>query len=286
MSEVRIATRPSPLARAQAKRVADLISRQSPEVELRMVEITTTGDRDRDTDITTLTETGAFVRGIQEAVLDGRADLAVHSLKDLPVAPIDGLELVAFPERESPHDMIVGARLDDLPNASVVGTGSPRRSEQLKAMRPDLRVVGLRGNVDTRLSKVADGELDAAILAEAGLRRLGRFDVAGHRLGIEEMVPAPGQGALAVEAVPESPAAGLARLIDDSSLRTLLEVERELLAKTGAGCRSSLGALATWAGERIRLDLFVSDDRGRRRASVEESRRDEVIAAGRMAVGI
>ncbi len=188
MIDLRIATRGSRLALIQATRVADLLRTAHPGIKVELVEITTSGDRDQISPIAGLSEVGAFVRSIQEAVLDGRADLAVHSLKDLPLRGPDELALVAVPERASPLDVMVGASLSQLPEGAVVGTGSPRRVEQILEMRPDLSVVGLRGNVDTRLRKVAGGEMAAAVMAEAALDRLGRRDVIAQRFEVTEMV--------------------------------------------------------------------------------------------------
>jgi hydroxymethylbilane synthase len=281
MNEVRIATRRSLLARAQAGLVADRLRAANPEVSVCLVEVVTSGDRDKKGAIAELTEVGAFVRSVQQAVVDGRADLAVHSLKDLPVWGPEALVLAAFPERGSPFDVLVGSTLDGLPVAAVVGTGSPRRVEQLLDLRPDLRTKELRGNVDTRLRKVAVGVVDAAVLAEAALDRLGRSELIAQRLDVVQMVPAPGQGALAVEARGGSVPAELAATIDDGSLRTLVSAERLLLAETGAGCRSALGALATWQAGRIRLDAFVADERGRRRAVVFGETSEAVVAEAR-----
>lgn len=278
MPELRIATRRSALALTQARRVAELLTHSRPGLAVTLVEVESAGDLDPTSDITSLTETGAFVSAIQEAVLDDRADIAVHSLKDLPVDRPGGLELVAFPERASPFDVLVGGRLDQFGSGATVGTGSPRRTAQLLELRADLHPVGLRGNVETRVRKVTDGEVDGAVLAEAGLDRLGRSDRIGQRFTVEEMVPAPGQGALAVEAPTGAWAAGIARSIDDFGLRPLMEAERELLVRTGAGCRAALGALATWAGERIRMEAFVADESGPRRASVDGGEPDEVVS--------
>jgi hydroxymethylbilane synthase len=271
---------------AQARRVADLLTERHPGMSVRFVEIVTHGDRDTTGDITALTEIGAFVAAVQQAVLDDRADIAVHSLKDLPINGHDDLVLAAFPERVSPFDVMVGRSLDELEPGSLVGTGSPRRSAQLSELRPDLRTVGLRGNVDTRVGKVSDGYVDGAVLAEAGLERLGLSDRIAQRFGADEMVPAPGQGALAVEARAYTEAAEIATTIDDPRLRTLLDAERELLAQTQAGCRSALGALATWAGEQIRMDIFVSDDEGPRRTTVEGADVEEMVGAGREELGL
>lgn len=282
MTEVRIATRRSVLALAQAGRVADLLRAAHPGLSVRLVEVVTSGDRDQEGAIAELSEVGAFVRSVQEAVVDRRADLAVHSLKDLPVWGPEELVLAAFPERGSPFDVLVGSSLDELPSGGLVGTGSPRRVAQLLELRPDLRTIDLRGNVDTRLRKVVDGEVDAAVLAEAGLDRLGKSGLIAQRLDVAQMVPAPGQGALAVEARTGSDFAELAGSIDDGSLRILLSAERSLMAETGAGCRSALGAHATWQEQKIRLAAFVADEWGGRRAVVFGETPEAVVAEARM----
>lgn len=284
VSDLRIATRRSPLALAQAHRVANRLAEVHPGLSVELVEVSTAGDRDRVSAIAELTELGAFVRAVQDAVVEGRADLAVHSLKDLPVVGPEALNLAAVPERASPFDALVGLCLEDLARGALVGTGSPRRVNQLVALRPDLRTVELRGNVNTRLEKVASGEVDAAVLAEAGLERLGRENSIAQRLAVTEMVPAPGQGALAIEIRDGDDCAGVVAAIDDSSLRTLVTAERLLLAETGAGCRSALGALATWEEGLIRMDAFVSDHRGARRALVRGETPGAVVAEARKAL--
>jgi hydroxymethylbilane synthase len=286
VTEIRIATRRSSLALAQARRVANLLTRHHPEVSIRLIGVDTAGDRDATADITSLTDTGAFVSAVQEAVLDDRADIAVHSLKDLPVDTPSALVLAAFPERGSPIDVLVGGKLDQLPPGATVGTGSPRRSLQLLELRPDLETVGIRGNVDTRMRKVSDGVVDGAVLAKAGLDRLGQSHRIAQRFSSREMVPAPGQGALAVEARGDTEAADIAASIDDPQLRPLLTAERELLSRTGAGCRSALGALATWDQTLMRMDLFVADEGRPRRASVEGRDVDEVVSAAREELGL
>ncbi len=286
MDEVRIATRGSDLALAQAGLVAGRIRAMSPDTEVTLVPIDTAGDRDRSGPIARLTEMGAFVRAVQEAVIDDRADLAVHSLKDLPVDGPPELGLAGFPERASAGDAVVGSRLDELGPGSVVGTGSPRRVAQLRKLHPDLETAELRGNVDTRLRKVSDGEVAAAILATAGLERLGRSDRISQSLAVEDMVPAPGQGALAVEARIGSRGAEVAVALDDPRLRPLLLTERLLLSETGAGCRSALGALAVWEGEQIRLTGFVSDERGPRTTVVHGDSPVETVAMARQELGL
>ncbi len=275
MTTVRIATRRSALALGQARLIASMLQAESPDLTVELVEVATTGDLDRSSPVAMLTEVGAFVRAVQQAVLDGRADLAVHSCKDLPVAGPEELARV-YPDRIAPWDVLCGAPLDDLREGAVVGTGSPRRRSQLLALRPDLEVREIRGNVDTRLRAVEDGTYDAVVLAEAGLLRLGRSNAISQRFSLDEMVPAPAQAALAVEVLADGPQAGLVAAIDDPETRSTVEAERELLARTGAGCRSALGALArvTDCGGMTMVG-FVEDDDGPRRGAVA-GRADDV----------
>ncbi len=279
MPDVRIATRGSDLALAQTRWVAERLETSWPGLTTEIVEISTTGDIDRTSPVAALTEMGAFVRSVQHAVLDGRADLAVHSCKDLPVSGPEGLGQW-YPQRVEPWDVLCGATLDGLGDGARVGTGSPRRTAQLEAMRPDLRVVPIRGNVGTRLSLIGSG-VDAVVLAEAGLRRLGLADAIDHRFGLDEMVPAPAQAAICVEAMEGSEAARLVGLIDDAGVRREIEAERLLLAETGAGCRSALGGLAEVARGGFRMTSFVRDDAGARRAVVEADSSAALVEAMR-----
>ena len=267
MVDVRIATRGSRLARIQSTWVGERLSGAHPGLTFELVEITTVGDRDRTSPVTELTEMGAFVRSVQRAVLDGRADVAVHSAKDLPVDGPGGLVAV-HPIRVRPFDVLCGATLDELPCGATVGTGSPRRAAQLEQLRPDITVADIRGNVDTRLEAVDAGSVHAVVLAEAGLARLGRLEAIGHRFPIEQMVPAPGQGALTVEAATDTEAAVMLAAIDDPAVARTVGAERLLLARTGAGCRSAFGALATEGFDGTTIAGFVRDERGPRRASV------------------
>lgn len=277
MSELRIATRASDLALAQARWVAARLTEAHPSLDVELVEVSTTGDRDRLSSVTTLTEVGAFVRAVQLAVLDGEADLAVHSCKDLPVAGPDGLTAI-YPEREVPWDVLCGHDLDSLPDGARVGTGSPRRAAQLRSLRPDVEIADIRGNVNTRLEKMRSGEYDAVVLAEAGLRRLGIHDEVSHRFALRQMVPAPAQAALAIEARADDPRLDLYRAVDDPGTRRAIETERGLLGLTRAGCRSALGALAEPNGTSIHVTGFVEDDDGPRFAEADG---DDPAAAAR-----
>jgi len=251
---LRLGTRRSALALAQSRAVAEAITdRTGRGVEL--VEITTYGDVSREA-LAQIGGTGVFVNALREALLEGRVDLAVHSLKDLPTAPPEGVALAAVPPREDPRDVLAardGLTLAELPHGARVGTGSPRRAAQLRALGLGLEVVAIRGNVDTRLSYVTDGTLDAVVLARAGLARLGRLDAITETIDPIQMLPAPGQGALAVECRDAAgPGAGpddvaLAELLaglDDPGTRAATTAERTLLATLEAGCSAPVGALA------------------------------------------
>lgn len=244
---LRIGTRASLLARTQCEQVAEMI-RQRLAVEVELVEITTEGDTSR-APLATLGGTGVFVSALRDALLDGRVDVAVHSLKDIPTAPAAGIALAATPRREDPRDVLVardGLTLGELPPGAVVATGSPRRAAQLGALGLGLEIVGLRGNIDTRVGKVTSGEVDGVILARAGLARIGRSDLVTETIDPIQMLPAPGQGALAVEC--RSSDADLeARLrehIDDPFTRAAVEAERAVLGTLEAGCSAPVGALA------------------------------------------
>ncbi|MCB0893904.1 MAG: hydroxymethylbilane synthase [Nocardioides sp.] len=246
---VRIGTRASALATTQSGLVADLLrERLGREVEL--VEIATDGDRTQaaGTPLAGSSTTGVFVSALRDALLDGRVDVAVHSLKDLPTYPAEGIELAAVPTREDPRDVVVardGLTLGELSVGSRVGTGSPRRVAQLHALGLGLDLVGVRGNVDTRIGKVRSGEYDAVVLARAGLARLGRLDEATEVLDPLQVLPAPGQGALAVECRSgEDLATLVAAAIDDPAARAAVSAERAVLATLEGGCSAPIGALA------------------------------------------
>jgi hydroxymethylbilane synthase len=246
---LRLGTRRSALALAQARLVADALIAGGARVDL--VEIVTEGDRSAAA-ITELGDTGVFVTALRQALAKGSVDLAVHSLKDLPTTPAAGISLAAIPPRADPRDALVargGAGLAELPAGSTVGTGSPRRTAQLLGLGLGLRVVPIRGNVDTRLRQVSDGHVDAVVVAAAGLTRLGRRDEITEILDPLQMLPAPGQGALAVECRSDDAdlAAALAEQLDDPPTRASVTAERALLAALQAGCTAPVGALADLA---------------------------------------
>ena len=243
---LRVGTRASLLARTQSTTVAERLTEVTGH-PCELVEVTTEGDTNR-APLASMGGAGVFVGALREALLEGRVDLAVHSLKDLPTTPADGLTVAAVPPRLDPRDALVardGLTLGELPSAAKVGTGSPRRAAQLHALGLGLDVRGIRGNVDTRLGKVASGELDAVVLARAGLQRIGRDAVVTELLDPLQMLPAPGQGALALECRSDDleVVAACARL-DDAPTRAAVTAERQVLAALEAGCSAPLGALA------------------------------------------
>ena len=243
---LRLGTRRSPMAMAQSLQVSRAITEQTGR-EVEIVGIDSTGDASREL-LTQIGGTGVFVSSLRASLLAGEVDLAVHSLKDLPTGPADGIVLAAVPGRDDPRDALAGrdgAKLADLPPAARVGTGSPRRAAQLLMLRPDIQPVPLRGNAGTRLAKVSSGELDAVVLGHAGLARIGRLDAVSQVFEPDEMVPAAGQGALAVEcrAGREDLVALLSR-IDDQVSRAATTAERSLLGGLQAGCSAPVGAYA------------------------------------------
>ena len=208
--------------------------------------MTTEGDRSA-APLATMGGTGVFVTALREALIGGRIDIAVHSLKDLPTAPDPRIALAAVPPREDPRDVVVardGLTLGELPAGSRVGTGSPRRAAQLHALGMGLEVVDIRGNVDTRVGKVRSGEYDAVVLARAGLARIGRLDDVTEVLDPLQMLPAPGQGALAVEARADDPLALELAVLDDAATRAAVTAERTVLATLEGGCSAPIGVLA------------------------------------------
>jgi hydroxymethylbilane synthase len=256
---LRLGTRKSPMAMTQSGQVARLITeRTGTAVEL--VGLTTFGDVTR-AGLAQIGGTGVFVSALRESLLAGDIDLAVHSLKDLPVGPVPGLLLAAVPPRDDPRDALVGrdgAKLADLPAGARVGTGSPRRAAQLRLLRPDIEPVPVRGNAGTRLGKVTSGELDAVLLACAGLARIGHLDAVSQVFEPEEMVPAPGQGALAVECrATDSAVVELLASLDDPASHSATSAERAVLGALHAGCSAPVGAYAAGT-ELLQLTAVVA----------------------------
>ncbi|MEG3628855.1 hydroxymethylbilane synthase [Streptomyces poriticola] len=247
---LRLGTRRSKLAMAQSGQVAEAVSRVTGR-PVELVEITTYGDVSRE-QLAQIGGTGVFVAALREALLRGEVDFAVHSLKDLPTAQPDELVVAAVPEREDPRDVVVARdarKLTDLPRGARIGTGAPRRMAQLNAYARahglEIETVPIRGNVDTRIGYVRSGELDAVVLAAAGLNRIGRIDEVTDFLSVDTVLPAPGQGALAIECTAGN-AALIAALgeLDDPFTRAAVTAERSLLAALEAGCSAPVGALA------------------------------------------
>lgn len=242
---IRLGTRRSHLAVTQSTHVADALRAHGHEVEL--VEVTTEGDINL-APLAQMGGTGVFAAALRQALLSGEVDMAVHSLKDLPVAPEPGLVVAGIPTREDPRDILVardGLTLGELPAGAVVGTGSPRRAAQLQALGLGLEIRDIRGNIDTRMGFVTKGEMDAVVLARAGLARVGRTDEASETIDPLQMLPAPGQGALALECREDDEVtrAVLAEL-DDADTRAAVTAERAVLEALEAGCAAPVGALA------------------------------------------
>jgi hydroxymethylbilane synthase len=244
---IRVGTRASLLARTQSGHVADAL-RAALGREVVLVEVTTEGDVSS-APLASFGGVGVFVSALRDALLRGDVDVAVHSLKDLPTAPQDGIALAAVPQREDPRDVVIardGLTLGELPAGARVGTGSPRRAAQLRALGLGFDVAGIRGNVDTRIRKVGEGEYDAVVLARAGVARLGRLDEVTEVLDPLQMLPAPGQGALAVECRASDAAlvAEVRGALDDVRSRAAVTAERAVLAALEAGCSAPVGAMA------------------------------------------
>jgi hydroxymethylbilane synthase len=282
---LRLGSRRSPMAIAQSGDVARLITEQTGR-RVEIVGVTTLGDVSRE-QVTQLGGTGVFVSALRDSLLRGEVDFAVHSLKDLPTGAAPGVTLAAIPARDDPRDALVGrdgVKLADLPPGARVGTGSPRRAAQLAVLRSDVTCVPIRGNANTRLAKVHDGELDAVVLAYAGLARIGHTDLVSEIFEPDDMVPAPGQGALAVECrTDDAELAGLLATIDHAATRAAVTAERSLLAALEAGCSAPVGAYAIGQPGigRLRLHAVVL---GARRATPQPGTLDAGQANGTIVI--
>lgn len=270
---IRIATRQSPLALWQAEHVRQLLCAQHPDLEVTLVPMVTKGDVILDTPLAKVGGKGLFVKELELALLEQRADIAVHSMKDVPVEFPDGLGLVCICERDDPHDALVSNHYDSLealPQGAIVGTSSLRRQCQLRAARPDLHIKDLRGNVGTRLSKLDNGEYDAIILAAAGLRRLGLEARIRARLSVQQSLPAVGQGAIGIEC-----------RLDDARVRALLAplnhadtadrvvAERAMNNRLQGGCQVPIGSYAELTGDQLYLRALVGAPDGSRMLQAE-----------------
>ena len=264
MTTLRLGTRGSKLALTQSELVAALIRERHPGTEVELVTIATAGDRDQTTALSAGEGAGWFTTAIQQAIQAGKVDFAVHSYKDLPTKRPEGLIIAAVPLREDPRDALVtntGHTLHDLPRGTLVGTSSPRREAQVREVRPDLEVRTIRGNVETRIAKVDSGEYGAAVLALAGLKRLGVELRASHVFGYEEMLPAPAQGALAVECRSDDAATKeILASIDDPELRLVVTAERVFLATIDGGCSFPAAAYAEHFGTTLKLHGLIATD--------------------------
>ena len=264
MARLRIGSRGSQLALWQAHHISALLRERGHEVELEIIK--TTGDRITDVALANVGTKGMFTKEIEEALAEGRVDLAVHSLKDLPTELSPGFEIAAVTQRENPRDVFCSSKyksIENLPQGARVGTSSLRRQAQLKAVRPDLDIHPLRGNVDTRLRKLEAGEYDAIILAAAGLNRLGKTELVRQVIPAEIMCPAAGQGALGIE-IRAGDAATRQHLafLDDAAARATTTCERALLNKLGGGCQVPIGASAEVRNGRLHLQAIVADPDG------------------------
>src|SRR2546425_2480622 len=246
----------------QAQLAADALARRYPEHEFVLTPLTTHGDRHLGLRLSDSPGEGVFVKELEQALIDGRAELAVHSAKDLPTLGTPGLALAAFLPRADARDALIArspATLSELAPGSRIGTGSPRRAAQIAAVRPDLRSVEIRGNVDTRLRRLAEGIVDGLILAVAGLERLGRLTEAHELLSFDVMLPAPGQGALVLQTLEGSDARRLAAAVDDAPTRRAVEAERTLLRRLRGGGLSAPGAYGRAGGGGLTLPAVVLD---------------------------
>ena len=270
----------------QAQLAADALSARYPEHEFVLQPLRTHGDRHPTLRLSDSPREGVFVKELEQALLDGRAELAVHSAKDLPTLSTPGLTLAAFLPRADARDVLIsrnGTSLTELAAGARVGTGSPRRAAQIAAIRPDLVAVEIRGNVDTRLRKLGEGVVDALILAAAGLTRLGRLGEATQILPFEVVLPAPGQGALVLQAVERSEFALLARAVDHAATSRAVLAERALLRRLGGGCLSALGAYAVIRDAALVLRAVLVEEGGRRVVRAEVTGGDDAVVVAEVA---
>lgn len=263
-----VATRRGELALTQTQTVIAALKETHPDLDVRIQEVTSEGDRDRRTVLWNLKDTGFFTSRLEEMLAAGQADFAVHSFKDLPTRPHEGLTVAAVFNRQFPEDCLLATEpidsLDRLGEGARIGTSSLRRIAQLKHVRPDLESVPIRGNVRTRIEKLHNEDLDAILLARAGLERLGLDSEISFSFDPVEFIPAPAQGALAIQArIDDAETCAILASIDDPLARAITDAERQILIETKCGCHAPVGAYATLDGETMTLRAFLSDTNGR-----------------------
>lgn len=267
MTKIVIATRESPLALWQANRIKSLINQSRPDLGVELLGITTEGDKTLGTSLTKIGGKGLFVKELEQAMLNGEADLAVHSMKDVPIELPPQFCITAILEREEVRDAFISNRfgaLDNLPAGSVIGTSSLRRESQIRRRYPNLKIRPLRGNVQTRLKKLDDGSYDGIVLAAAGLRRLGLSERIASHLDVDVSIPAAGQGALGIECLSSrDDIHELVAPLDDKKTRTCVEMERTISRRLGGSCTSPIGAYARFSGDVLKMDAFVSSPDGK-----------------------
>ena len=264
MKSLTVATRAGKLAIAQTELVCSLLNEIHPDLQVEIKEITTAGDRDRHTDLWNLKDTGFFTSTVEDALLTGQADFAVHSFKDLPTLQRDGLTIAAVCDRRYSQDCLIADRsvtsIEQLPHAAKIGTSSLRRAALLKHLRPDLVPIAVRGNVLTRIRKLKEGKFDAVILARAGIERLCLTGKISFNFDPNQFIPAPAQGALAVQTRTDAnQTSGLIASIDDEKLRTVTFAERKILTTMQCGCHAPVGAFAKIMGYFIEITAFISN---------------------------
>lgn len=276
---VRVGTRASKLAVRQTEIVVDLMRAAAPQLDFEITRITTTGDKLADLPIGVTDEKGIFVKEIEAALLRGEIDIAVHSLKDVPSQLSGGLTIEAIPPRSDPRDALISAKgltLRQLPRGATIGTSSSRRSVQLKALRNDIRVIPIRGNIETRLRKMRDRGLDGIVVAAAAMERLGLQASISEYLDPSAFLPAVGQGAIAVEVREDATAVReLVRLLNDRNTSVEVSAERSFMRTVGGGCKVPMGALAVLRGNVLALDGFVVAPHGLFRAQRSGELNDE-----------
>ncbi len=270
-----VATRPSLLAYTQTQQTVALLQACNPDIEFEIVKISTHGDKVTDKPLTQFGGTGVFVKELENAILEGKADIAIHSLKDVPSIQPEGLQLAAFAPREDVRDLLLLnglASKEDLPDNCVIGTGSPRRIVQLQQIKPNAEFKELRGNIDTRMQKLENGEYDAIVLAAAGLNRLGKQIPESAFLSVDESIPAIGQGAICLECrADDTETFALLQSINDKATETAVTAERSLMKRIGGGCKFPLGAYAQIKNNKLQMTAMTGDHHTGKMISIEDA---------------